>query len=272
MKADIWMPLYVADYLADTNRLTTIQHGAYLLLIMDYWRNGPLPNDDSVLAQVTKLSPDAWCIARAVLEQFFSISESTWTHKRIDAELKTASTNKEVAHTRAVIAAKARWDKENKLKEDATSNAQAVLKQCPSPSPSPVLKTKEANASPVSPSAKPTEAEKLTCPIEDIVSLYHQYMPLNPKAKILNNARKKTISARWREAAALDVSPFGYNTREKGLESWAKFFSICAESEFLTGRSPAQPGRPPFIADIDFIFSPSGFAKTLENKYHREAS
>jgi hypothetical protein len=40
----------------------------------------------------------------------------------------------------------------------------------------------------------------------------------------------------------------------------------------MTGRAPAAPGKPPFVADIDFIFSPSGFAKTLENKYHREAA
>lgn len=109
-------------------------------------------------------------------------------------------------------------------------------------------------------------------PVAELVALYHEHMPANPRVKILNERRKGLIRARWREAALLTCQPFGYRDRTSGLKAWAAFFAICAESAFLTGRATPQPGRPPFVADIDFLMSPSGFAKCLENKYHREAA
>ena len=89
-KTDIWMPLYIADYLSSTNRLTTEQHGAYLLLIMDYWKNGRLPDDDSVLSSVTRLSIDRWIVLRGVLEGFFKVSHGEWIHERIEKELENS--------------------------------------------------------------------------------------------------------------------------------------------------------------------------------------
>ncbi len=136
-KSNIWMPLYVADYLADTTRLTTEQHGAYLLLIMDYWRNGPLPDDDVALSQITRLHPEEWNKNRPMLVRMFRIEAGEWRHKRIDEEIIEAASNAKKYADRAKKAAAKRW--ENQPLRDASSNASSnqneLLEQCTSPSP-----------------------------------------------------------------------------------------------------------------------------------------
>jgi uncharacterized protein YdaU (DUF1376 family) len=80
-----WMPLYIGDYLKDTGHLTTLQHGAYLLLIMHYWQHGGLPADDAAKARICRLTGKQWesnCLA------FASLFHSDWSHKRIDGELE----------------------------------------------------------------------------------------------------------------------------------------------------------------------------------------
>jgi uncharacterized protein YdaU (DUF1376 family) len=88
MAALPYMPLYVADYLADAAHLTTQEHGAYLLLIMNYWQRGePLPDDDVRLARITRLGPREWSRVRGTLSEFFEVACGTWSHSRIDSEL-----------------------------------------------------------------------------------------------------------------------------------------------------------------------------------------
>jgi uncharacterized protein YdaU (DUF1376 family) len=53
-----WMPFYVADYLADTGHLSTIEHGAYMLLIMHYWQKGGLPADERMIARVARMTTE----------------------------------------------------------------------------------------------------------------------------------------------------------------------------------------------------------------------
>lgn len=139
-EASAWMPFYIGDYLGDTQRLTTEQHGAYLLLILDYWRNGAAPDDDAVLQQITKLDSKGWKRCRPAISRLFKIVDGEWRHKRIEAELVKAKANAERRSEKASKAAQARWG-------DASSNApsmpQALPVECPPQSPSP-----EANASP----------------------------------------------------------------------------------------------------------------------------
>ncbi|MCM2293053.1 YdaU family protein [Allorhizobium sp. BGMRC 0089] len=107
-----WMPLHIADYLADTGHLTATEHGAYLLLIMHYWQHGHLPENERVIARIAKLTPDQWDESRDILAMLFG---PCWTHKRIDAELAKAD---EIIEKRRA-AAEARHSKEKKHTSDA---------------------------------------------------------------------------------------------------------------------------------------------------------
>ena len=131
-KVDIWMPLYIADYLSATSRLTTEQHGAYLLLLMDYWKNGAPPDNDSVLAQITKLSPDAWANARTMLQPFFEIQDGAWFQPRVENEMAKANHNKQANKERGLKGAQARWGNKNN-----PSIVQAYSEQCSADSTSP---------------------------------------------------------------------------------------------------------------------------------------
>jgi uncharacterized protein YdaU (DUF1376 family) len=91
-----WMPLYVGDYLRDTRDLNTLQHGAYLLLIMHYWQHDALPADDARLAAITGLSIAQWRRIREPVQAKFS---DGWRHKRIEAEI--AKTDRALMQRRA---------------------------------------------------------------------------------------------------------------------------------------------------------------------------
>lgn len=131
-----WMPLYVADYLADTRRLSTLEHGAYMLLIMDYWRNGGLPNDDRKLARIVGMSESEWQDIRENLAELF---QDGWRHKRVDEELakSEAKTERRAEAGRRGGLAKAANNPSNAtiLPEQKDSNALASSSQPQSHSP-----------------------------------------------------------------------------------------------------------------------------------------
>lgn len=112
-KNDTWMPVYIGDYLADTSRLSTEQHGAYLLLLMDYWRNGPPLDDEAELASITKLSVSQWRKHAAKLRDFFVPTDGRLIQKRADIERARAGLISSKRSAAGKAGAAQRWGKDD---------------------------------------------------------------------------------------------------------------------------------------------------------------
>lgn len=231
-KTDIWMPIYIGDYLSATTRLTTEQHGAYLLLLMDYWKNGPLPDNDRVLAQICRMNLDDWSNARSILEAFFEVSDKQWIHKRVEREIEEAKDRKETATRRAKAGAEARWHRNN-----ASSNAQAMPEtmladaSSPSPSPSPL--------STPSKEIKPTRRQAaIFCPAGVDEQVWKDFLATR-KAKLTDTALavivKEAQKAGWTLQAAL---------QECAARGWRGF-----KAEWVN--KPA--GKPAKFDPVEFV-------------------
>lgn len=82
-----YMPLYIGDYIRDTRHLTTEQHGAYLLLLMAMWTaGGELKNDEGKLARTAGMSLAKWRKIGSDVMDFFTVSGSHITQKRLKTE------------------------------------------------------------------------------------------------------------------------------------------------------------------------------------------
>lgn len=97
------------------------------------------------------------------------------------------------------------------------------------------------------------------CPHQEIISAYHELLPACTPVKVWNDRRAGLLRQRWRE-----------DVKRQRIEWWRKFFTYVAESRFLTGRAETVPGRDPFVADLEWLISPTNFAKVIEGKYHRD--
>lgn len=85
-----------------------------------------------------------------------------------------------------------------------------------------------------------------------------------PRVEVVNDSRKRAMSARWREVVTDPDIRKAENPRDAALEWFDWFFGHVAKSAFLTGRSKD------WHADFDFLMTPTKFAKVVEGSYHRE--
>lgn len=88
----IWMPIYWADWMKDTSRLSLQEQGAYFMLLKEYWNNGGALPDDK-----TRLYRSCGAQSRSekesintILEAYFLHENGVYYHERIEGELLKA--------------------------------------------------------------------------------------------------------------------------------------------------------------------------------------
>jgi uncharacterized protein YdaU (DUF1376 family) len=98
MTAKPWFKFHVADFRAEMLLLTPAQRGAYISLLMYYWENEGLPDDDHVLAKIAGMRIEDWRRNRASVRRNFTPG---WGHPRtnrlLTEWLDKSNKNKEAA-------------------------------------------------------------------------------------------------------------------------------------------------------------------------------
>lgn len=132
------MPFWTDAYLADTQHLTTEEHGAYLLLLIQAWRSHDcsLADDDEMLARQAGVSSAKWKGMKTIVMAFWTLDRrrKRWVQKRLKIEREKATIKKAKARDSAA----SRWN--NKGKGDAN----ALRTQCyPEPNPEPIERSED---------------------------------------------------------------------------------------------------------------------------------
>lgn len=96
-----------------------------------------------------------------------------------------------------------------------------------------------------------------SCPHQKIIDLYHETLPGCPRVREWTKTREAYLRTRWRESR-----------ERQQLDWWRKYFEYIGSSDFLTGRTNANNGRPPFIADLEWLIKSANLVKVIEGKYH----
>jgi uncharacterized protein YdaU (DUF1376 family) len=253
MKTDMWMPLYIADYLADTADLSCEEHGAYLLLLMHCWRKGELPNDDVRLQRICKLSPYKWKNLSPIIREFFYEKDGVLRHKRIDKERLQAAENRDKKSEIARNAANKRWQKDD---------ADALHEACPSPSPTPVVPNGTTEYKPDPPSLfddGKDDDDLLALPaICDRSTEGEAVRIWNETAKSLGLPQCQKLTDARRSRLRKRLSDCG------GVEGWRVAMSKVADAAWMHGENSRG-----WKANIDFVLQESSFTKLMEGAYDR---
>jgi uncharacterized protein YdaU (DUF1376 family) len=161
-RVDIFMPLFVRDFLASTIGWTAEEVGHYMRLLMLQWDRGSLPGELQALERLSPGVGGVWCLLEA---KFPADDDGQRRNRRLEEHRERSVEFKRRRVESARRAAEARHSRHSdasRMRHACVSPASAVRQPChpsPSPSPSPYEEEK-TNTSCSSPPSDPPRRRK----------------------------------------------------------------------------------------------------------------
>lgn len=258
----------IGDYYKKAGRLSMLEHGAYRLLMDAIYDREVWPTREEAIEWTWAATPEQVQAVDFVLSRFFQKVGERYQQTRILEELteyhsfvERQSANGKKGGRKGSIHKQTK----NPLPDDALPNEMPSL--FPENPPlcdggdSESLTNNQQPATinqPDTPelgsSAGAPRMER--CPVEQIIELYRLHAPSLVQPRLVPDAVKAAISARWRQ------SP-----KHRSLEFWERFFKRCEQSDFLAGRVAPSFGRRQFRAGLEWVVGATNFAKIINGNY-----
>jgi uncharacterized protein YdaU (DUF1376 family) len=198
-----YYPHHIGDYLKDTAHLTMVEDGAYRRLIdLYYLHEQPLP------AERTKVYRLARAISAAekeavdtILDEYFSLAEDGWRHKRCDEELAKSQEKSQKARTSAAK----RWKSEGNANGHANADADAMRTQMPLDMPSHMPTHSEGNAYPITNNQEPIKEKHSSAAADQMPAGFNEFWRTWPNTQ--RKAAKSECLKRWKVRGLERVAP-----------------------------------------------------------------
>lgn len=258
MAALPYMQLYVADYLADTQHLTTEEHGAYLLLLFSYWQTGKALRHDR-LAPVARLSNERWIDVKESLREFFFEDGNQWIHFRVEADLEAVNSKSIKASGAGKASARARAARKQEVSQGNPTNVERTIERTLNHTDTEAETDKEKN--PCDQQAESLDllgatpekkSVQVHIPYDKILAAFREKLPSFPQPRKLDADRMKAVRLIW-----MKEPEYG------SLDFFERYFGYVSESPFLMGEKDWKS------CNFDWIFNAKNFRKIVEGTYHK---
>ena len=140
----------------ETQLMTAAERGALLALKMFFWRTGPLPDDDAVLARIVGMEVKDWRKTRKALEPQFIVKCGEWLREDWNTELEEAYAAVNRAKELSRRGNAARW---GRRREPAESDPAGSPAGSPARDPKYIQRAQRAETPPKTPKPRANDVQ-----------------------------------------------------------------------------------------------------------------